>query len=185
MYKQISVLLVCFIFCQLGSGQSKYYTKSGKIEFFSNATLEDIHAVSKTALALLDAQTGTIQFFILMKGFEFEKALMQEHFNSDYVESDKFPKSEFKGVIANNELVSYTKDGVYPVKISGQLTIHGVTRVLATTGSIKVDKAAIAVSGFFDILLSDYHIKIPAVVRDKVSKTIKISINCKLEPLRQ
>ncbi len=183
MYKQIAVLLFCFIFCQFASGQVKYYTKSGKIEFFSKAALEDIHALSKTAQALLDPQTGAIQFSILMKSFDFEKALMQEHFNSDYVESDKFPKSEFKGVIAHNETVGYNKDGVYQVKIAGQLTIHGITRNLETTGTIKVDQSTIAISGLFDILLSDYHIKIPAVVRDKVSKTIKISINCKLEPL--
>src|SRR5437868_2935959 len=82
--------------------QSKYYTKNGKIEFYSKATLEDIDAKNKTVAAILDSQTGAMQFSVLMKGFEFQKALMQEHFNENYVESDKYPKGEFKGTITNN-----------------------------------------------------------------------------------
>jgi hypothetical protein len=73
--------------------QGKFYTKSGKISFFSSTSLEDIAAINKSVVTLLDTKTGDLQFAALMKGFEFKKALMQEHFNSDYVESSKFPKA--------------------------------------------------------------------------------------------
>src|SRR5205823_7354571 len=108
--------------------QDKFFTKSGKIAFFSSASLEDIEAHNKTSSVLLDSKTGIIQFSVLMKSFEFEKALMQEHFNSDYVESDKYPKAEFKGTITNNASINYNKDGTYPAKIKGLLTLHGISK---------------------------------------------------------
>jgi hypothetical protein len=88
--------------------QGKFYTKSGKISFFSSTSLEDIAAINKSVVTLLDTKTGDLQFAALMKGFEFKKALMQEHFNSDYVESSKFPKAEFKGQVTNNSEIKYT-----------------------------------------------------------------------------
>src|SRR6476659_3333260 len=79
--------------------QGKFYTKSGKISFFSSTPLEDIAATNKSVVCLLDSKTGDLQFAALIKGFEFKKALMQEHFNTDYVESTKYPKAEFKGQV--------------------------------------------------------------------------------------
>src|SRR5437588_12703706 len=126
----IFTLFICMAF--LSHAQNKFYTKSGKIEFSSKASLEDIEAKNKTASAILDAKTGTIQFSVLMKSFEFEKALMQEHFNTDYVESDKYPKAEFKGTITNNPNINYNKEGSYTAHVKGQLTMHGVTRDIET-----------------------------------------------------
>ena len=100
--------------------------------------MEDIEAKNKTVAAVVDSKTGAIQFSAQMKGFEFEKKLMQEHFNENYVESNKFPKSEFKGTITNNSEINYTKDGSYTAKVKGKLTIHGVTRDVETTGTFKV-----------------------------------------------
>src|SRR5260221_14307137 len=95
--------IICLIFFSaFSNAQGKYYTKDGKISFFSATSVENISAVNKNVVCLLDSKTGDLQFAVLLKGFEFKKALMQEHFNSDYVESDKFPKSEFKGQITNN-----------------------------------------------------------------------------------
>jgi len=164
--------------------QDKYFTKTGRIEFSSKAPLEDIEAKNKTVAAILDAKTGALQFSVLMKGFEFPKALMQEHFNENYVESDKYPKAEFKGSITNNSAINYTTDGVYPAQVSGKLTIHGVTKDIKTTGTIKVDEGKIDASSAFNVLVSDYNIKIPAVVKDKISKTIKVTVDCRLEPLK-
>ena len=119
-----------------------------------------------------------------MKGFEFEKKLMQQHFNENYVESDKFPKGEFKGSIINNSDVNYTKDGSYTAKVKGKLTIHGITKDVETTGTVKVDGGKLDIASSFNILLSDYEIKIPAIVKDKISNSIKITVDCKLEPLK-
>lgn len=164
--------------------QDKYFTKTGRIEFSSKAPLEDIEAKNKTVAAILDTKSGALQFSVLMKGFEFPKALMQEHFNENYVESDKYPKAEFKGSITNNATINYTTDGTYPAQVGGKLTIHGVTRDIKTTGTIKVEGGKIDANSVFSVLVSDYDIKIPSVVKDKISKTIKVTVDCRLEPLK-
>src|SRR5256714_11238409 len=115
--KNLAILCIILSVISIAHAQDKYYTKSGKIEFYSNAALEDINAKNKTVSAILDAKTGTIQFSVLMKSFEFEKALMQEHFNTDYVESDKYPKAEFKGTITNNPNINYNKEGSYTAHV--------------------------------------------------------------------
>ena len=164
--------------------QDKYFTKTGKIEFSSKASMEDIEAKNKTVAAILDTKTGAMQFSVLMKGFEFPKALMQEHFNENYIESDKYPRAEFKGTVTNNANIDYTKDGTYTAQVSGQLTIHGVTKNINTTGSFKVDGGKIDASAVFNVLVADYKIKIPSIVKDKVSNTIKVTVDCRLEPLK-
>ena len=167
-----------------GMAQQKYFTKTGKIDFFSKAALEDIEAKNKTVTAVIDGKSGAIQFAVQMKGFEFEKQLMQQHFNENYVESDKYPKGEFKGSITNNADINYAKDGTYPAKVRGKLTIHGVTKDVETTGTIKVHGGRLDATSSFNILLSDYKISIPAVVKDKISNSIRITVDCKMEPLK-
>ena len=166
------------------SGQSKFFTKNGKILFFSKAPLEDIEAKNKSAVCLLDAQSGTLQFAVLMKGFEFENDLMQEHFNDDYVESQKYPKAEFKGQIINNSTINYKKAGIYPAKVKGKLTLHGETKDIEASGTITVNGENLHVTSSFPILLSDYKIKIPSLVKDKVSNSIKLLVESKLEPFQ-
>ena len=158
-------------------GQGKFYTKTGKISFISKAPLEEIEGKNKTVTAVVDSKTGAMQFAVQMKGFEFEKQLMQQHFNENYVESDKYPKAEFKGTISNNSAINYSKDGSYPAKVKGKLTIHGVTKDVETTGTLKINGGKIDANSTFNVLISDYNIKIPAVVKDKVSNTIKIKLS--------
>ena len=184
MIKQILFIVLLAVSANGLFAQDKFYTKSGKIDFFSKAALEDIEAKNKTVSALLDSKSGSLQFSVLMKSFDFEKALMQEHFNSDYVESDKYPKAEFKGSIINNSNINYSKPGTYNVRVKGELTLHGVTRIVETNGTIKVDGDHLEANSSFDITLSDYNIKLQSVVKNRISKTIKINVDCKLEPLK-
>lgn len=182
--KNLIIVMALLMTVSVSFAQGKYYTKTGKITFYSKAPLEEDDAVNKTVTAVVDTKTGAIQFSVLMKGFEFEKALMQQHFNENYVESDKYPKSEFKGTITNNSDINYSKDGTYTAKVTGQLTIHGVTKTVATTGTFKINSGNIDATSTFNVLLSDYNIKIPAIVKDKVSNTIRIVVDCHLEPLK-
>jgi YceI-like domain len=179
-------LIICFtvLMAVAVQAQEKYFTKTGRIEFFSKSPMEDIEARNKSVAAVLDTKSGALQFSVLMRGFEFEKALMQEHFNENYVESNKYPKAEFKGSVTNNAEVNYSVDGTYPVKVAGTLTIHGVTQNIQTTGSIKVVGGKIEAVSSFNIKVSDYKIKIPSVVKDKVSNNIKITVDCKMDPLK-
>ncbi|MGZ8544384.1 MAG: YceI family protein [Flavisolibacter sp.] len=182
--KKMTVALVLSLMSITSFTQDKYFTKTGKIDFFSKASLEDIEAKNKTVTAVIDSKTGAIQFAVQMKSFEFEKQLMQQHFNENYVESDKYPRSEFKGSITNNSEINYDKDGSYPAKVKGKMTIHGVTNDVETTGKVKVNGGKLEIESVFNLLLSDYKISIPAVVKEKISNSIKITVNCKLEPLK-
>lgn len=133
---------------------------------------------------MLDANTGNIQFAVLMKGFEFKKALMQEHFNEDYVESDKYPKAEFKGRIVNNNSIDYTKESAQQVKVNGQLTIHGQSNEIETEGVLSAKDGKIFIASDFQVALADYKISVASFARNKVAKTISVKISCVLEPLK-
>jgi uncharacterized protein YdeI (BOF family) len=184
--KKFIFLFVAF-FCTMALfAQDKFFTKSGKIGFDATTSTspEEIKGVNKTVTCVLDSKTGAIQFAVLMTGFEFERALMEEHFNENYVESAKFPRSEFKGQIDNNATVKYSIDGQYSVKVKGKLSMHGVTRDVETTATITVKAGKITAAGNFNVQLSDFKIAIPTLVADKVAKTAVISITCILEPLK-
>ncbi len=181
---RLSVIAFFLMFTATANAQSKWYTKTGKVSFFSEAALEDIEAKNKTATAVLESTTGAVQIEVLMKGFEFEKALMQDHFNKSYVESDKYPKASFKGTIVNNAAVSYGKDGSYAAKVKGKFTLHGVTKDIEVPITIKKAAGKLEASSTFNLLLSDYNITIPAGAKSKVANTIKITIETSLEPLK-
>ncbi|MBM3431408.1 MAG: YceI family protein [Bacteroidetes bacterium] len=164
----------------------KYFTKNGTISFDATASgsPENITADNRTVTCVVDGSNGNIQFKSTMKAFTFERALMQEHFNENYVESDKYPEAVFKGVITNVSTISFGKDGSYPATVKGKLTLHGVEKEVESAGTIIVAKGKVTAKANFNVLLSDYNIKVPSVVADKVSNTAKIAVNCGLEPLK-
>ncbi|NUO03161.1 MAG: YceI family protein [Saprospiraceae bacterium] len=163
----------------------KYFTREGKIAFLSDAKIEKIEATNKTATSVYDSETGKMEFAVLIKGFQFEKALMQEHFNENYMESDKFPKATFKGSVSDFKTINFTKDGVYPVKVKGQLTIHGVTKDVETEGKFTVKSGAVSAASSFTVAVADYGIAIPAVVRDNIAKTVKIDVTVGYQELKK
>jgi len=163
--------------------QSKYFTKSADIKFDASGPMEDIKAENKKATFVLDAKTGAIELAVLLKAFEFDRALMQEHFNENYVESDKYPKSTYKGKITNFSDVDLTKDGSYPVKITGQLTMHGKTKDVPAKGTLLVKGGKVSGTANFKVQLSDFDIDIPGVVKDKISNTVNLNVAVWLDPL--
>jgi len=182
---QKGILLAAgLIIGMMAFSQDRIFTRNGKISFYSKAPLEDSEAHNKAAVSVIDKTTGQLEFSVLMKGFEFEKALQQEHFNENYVESDKFPKATFKGKITDMSKVKFTTDGSYTVPVSGQLSLHGETKDLSTTATITVKAGAVSGHTEFTISLDDYKIKIPALVKDKISKTVKIVVNTSYENMK-
>lgn len=176
-----------FLLCAITSiafGQTRFFTKTGNISFYSTTKVEDIEAHNRSVTCVLDTKTGNIQFAVLMKGFEFRKALMQEHFNENYVESDKYPKAEFKGQVVNNGNIDYARQGTYPVKVKGLLTIHGETREVEADGTITVSNGKVNTTSEFKVAIADYKISVPTLVSDKISKIITIKVACVLEPLK-
>lgn len=154
----------------------KYFSKTGKISFYSDAAMEKIEAHNSSASTVLDASTGSIEWAVLIQGFAFDKALMQDHFNENYMESAKYPKAKFKGKIDNMALVNFTKDGTYPVTVSGTLEIHGVTKPITAQGTIMVKNKAISAQSRFSIQVADYNIEIPKLVADKIAKKVDITV---------
>lgn len=184
--KKVSIIISAtfLLFTLAAFAQEKFYTKDGKISFNGSTVMENIEAYNQGAVAVLNIKTGELQFAVLVKGFEFKKALMQEHFNSDYLESDKFPKAEFKGQISNNNEIDYAKNGVSPVTVKGKLTIHGETKNIEAPGTITIKDGKILANSTFNVLLADYKIVVPRMVRDYISKRITITADCTLEPLK-
>jgi polyisoprenoid-binding protein YceI len=163
----------------------KYITKSGFIRFYSHASLENIEATNKQVNSALDITTGDFIFKVLMKSFEFEKALMQEHFNENYVESDKFPNASFKGKVLNMKEINFTKNGTYTATIEGDLTIHGVTKKVQEKGTFDVKDGKIVGQAKFNISLKEYNVIIPKTVVNNISDMIEITVDVSLEKLNQ
>ena len=158
-------------------GGGIYKTNTGNINFFSHTSLEDITADNHKVKTAFDATSGKIQFSALIKDFEFPKALMQEHFNENYMESTKFPKSTFSGTIENMAVVKTNVDGIYTSTVSGKLTIKDVTKDVSTVGKFTVKGGVVNTKATFTINPEDYNIDIPKTVSGKISREIKITVD--------
>jgi hypothetical protein len=176
--KHIILVVTAICLLQISPAQKRYFTKTGIISFNASTALEDVNAINKSTTCIFDANTGQIDFQLLIKGFEFKKALMQEHFNENYLESSKYPKSTFKGKVTNIDKVDFQKDGSYPVTVTGILEIHGVKKEITANGQFQVSGETILSSAEFSVRLEDFQIAIPSLVKDKISKTATIKVNC-------
>ena len=180
--KKVLLTAALMIAASSGSFAQKYMTRTGKINFNATAphSPEKIEAVNNEVANILDSKSGDIVFQVLIKSFKFERELMKEHFNEDYLESDKYPQAEFKGSITNISEVNFAKDGVYNVKVTGKLTIHGVTHDVSVPGTIAVKGNTAAVKAKFSVVLKDYNVTVAALVADKLGKEANISLECEL-----
>ncbi len=160
----------------------KFFTRSASITFFSTTPVEDIEAKNHQASAIVNLANGDVAFTALMKSFEFKKALMQEHFNEKYVESDKFPKATFKGKITSPGMDELAKDGEHNATVEGELTIHGVTKKYEAAGTITKSTDGLTLNSEFDITLADFDIKLPGPVREKIAEKVKTTVVAKCEP---
>lgn len=138
--------------------------------------MENIDAKNNQVMSVLNTKTGELQFSVLIKAFQFHKALMEEHFNENYMESNKFPKATFKGLLKEISSIDFSKDGSYNVTVSGDLTIHGVTNKVKAPGVLRIKNGVPSASSKFTIKLKDYKVIIPKLVKDNISETIEISI---------
>ena len=164
----ITIFFSCQAICQ------NYTTKTGFIGFYSKTPFEDIQGENNQVYAVLDPASHHMAFAVLLKGFIFPKELMQVHFNENYVESDKFPKATFSGTCTGD--MDLSKDGIYQVVVKGDLSLHGVTKPLETTGQLEVKNGKISGSSTFKIKPEDYQITIPNVVRDKIAKEFDVKV---------
>jgi polyisoprenoid-binding protein YceI len=159
----------------------KYITRSGKVTFFSSTPLENIEAFNNETGAILDSKTGDVAVQVPIKSFKFDKALMQEHFNENYMESDKYPKAEYKAKVTDISSVNFAKDGTYKVNTAGKFTMHGVTRDITVPATVTVKGGTATVNTKFKLKPADYKINIPKLVEGKIAKEIETTVNFILE----
>ncbi len=175
---RILVYAVIFLLTTPASSQ-KFTVASGVISFFSQAPLEDIKAENLSVSSILNPATGEIAFAIPINKFQFEKKLMQEHFNEKYMESDTYPKSTFAGKIGGFTMQA---SGVQPATAKGKLTIHGVTRDVEIPGTLEVRGDELKMNAKFIIKLEDYKIKIPKIMWQNIAEQIEVTVDLMYKP---
>jgi hypothetical protein len=156
----------------------RYTTRNGFVGFYSKTALEDIKAENNQVFAIIEPGTKKLAFSLLLKGFVFPKELMQEHFNENYVESDKYPKANFTGAYTGDADLS--KDGVYKVMVKGDLNLHNTTKAVEAPATLEVKAGHLIGSAEFKVRPEDFNISIPSLVRDKIDKemTVRVKIDC-------
>lgn len=157
----------------------KYALSEGIITFFSEAALENIKAENRSTASVFDATTGEIAFVVPNNQFQFEKKLMQQHFNEKYMESEKYPRSTFSGSL---EGFDASKPGEQQVKAVGKMFIHGVTQPVEIPGVIAVSPQGITMKSTFMIRLADYKIKIPQLLWQNIAEQVEVTVNLAYKP---
>lgn len=180
--KTIYIVCMALFLVSFTNAQERYLTKNGTVSFFSESPMENIEASNNQVLSIVDAGKKQMAISILMKSFMFEKALMQEHFNENYVESDKYPKATFKGEILNFDSISEEET---KVEVKGKLTIHGKTKEIVIEAFTLKTADGINMTGDFFINLADFGVEIPAVVKKNIAEKIKVSFNFNHQPYKK
>jgi hypothetical protein len=172
--KKIIVLFLLIAGIASSTHAQLYSTRNAYVNFYSKAALEDITADNNQVYSIIDASKKNMAFSLLMKSFIFKKQLMQDHFNENYVESDKYPKAVFSGAYTGD--VSLDKDGTYKIMVKGNLTLHGVTKPIELPATFEVKDGKLSGTAEFTIKPEDYNISIPSVVRDNIAKELTVTV---------
>ncbi len=158
----------------------KYHVTGGFIKFYSEEVLENIEAVNEQVKGLLDSASGKLAFVVPIEGFVFERALMQEHFNEKYMESDKYPQATFSGRIAD-----YQPGESGKVWADGDMTIHGVKRHIKVPGTIRFDGDKVLINSVFMVKLADYGIEVPELMFQKIAEEVEVTVSLTLQQVQQ
>ena len=177
-----NIILLFFLFLGSYANAQDYLTRNGNITFYSHTPLEDVKASNNEVVSLLNTSTGSFEFKVAIKSFHFAKQAMEDHFNnSDYIDSEKYPKASFSGKITNLSAVNFTKDGTYNVTVDGNLTIKDVTKPVSVKGTIIISNGKVTAQSVFTIKRLDYHIVGESFVQKKLSDDIQINVNCQYD----
>lgn len=178
----LHILILPLLLAYTQAEAQRYRLSSSEISFYSSAPVEDIEAHNKQAQSIFDASNGEIAFVVPIKGFQFEKSLMQEHFNENYMESDKYPHAKFEG-----QLKGFQADvaSTQQVTAEGKLTIHGVTHQVKIPGEVTMGGQRIQMYAKFPIKLEDFNIEIPKVVFYNIAEVVDVTVNFTYESYQQ
>ncbi len=193
-----NIFLALGLFFTLSIQAQIYKAKDGStlISFFSAAPLENIEATNKGAIIVFNSTTNDIQVRVSIQNFKFKNSLMEEHFNENYMETDKkgpndasgaptYPNRNavFKGKI--NEKIDYSKDGEYKVTVPGKMELHGVTRDVTMEGTLKKTGNDMTIASKFQVRVADYNIKVPSMYVKNIAEVVDVNVNSTLEPFQK
>ena len=178
--KKIILSLLVVVGLTANAQMFKNKKEGSSIHFLSKSPLEDIEATNKSPIAVYKVETGDLQFAVVMTQFKFKAALMEEHFNENYVESEKFPQAIFKGKV--NEKIDLTADGEHKVTVDGKMTLHGVTKDVKAEGTITKKGDEVTVHSTFKIKVADYNIKVPSLYVQNIAEVVDVTTHAVLEP---
>jgi len=173
--KNIALILLAWMSIINQPGQDLYACKNATITLFSSAPIEDISATTSVGTSVFNAATGDLVFSVNISSFKFPKSMMQDHFNSDYMESDKYPKATFRGKI--QEHIDVTKNGSFPVTAVGELDVHGVKQNRTIPGKATVNNGVLTLTSEFMVKCADHHIDIPKIVFHNIAESIKMNVS--------
>ncbi|CAN5198803.1 hypothetical protein BH09BAC6_BH09BAC6_04580 [soil metagenome] len=173
--KHIVIVLLAWMSITNQAGQDLYACKNAKISLYSSAPIEDIKAVAYNGTSVFNAATGELNFSVAIRSFQFDKSRMQEHFNENYMESEKYPRATFKGKI--NEHVDIAKNGSYPVTVTGVFETHGVQQSRTISGKITVNNGVLSMTSQFMVKCADHHIDIPTIVFHHIAESIQVNVS--------
>jgi len=172
--KNIVIILLAWMSITNQAGQDLYACKNATITLYSEAPIENISATSSSGTSVFTPSTGGLKFRVSINTFKFPKSLMQEHFNSDYMESDKYPTATFDGKI--QEHIDVTKNGTFPVTAVGDLNVHGVNQTRTIPGKISINNGVITMTSEFMVKCADHHIDIPKIVFHNIAESIQMNV---------
>lgn len=172
--KALSTTGAMLLMLHLATAQNVLIDKKGTAHFFSEAPIEDIEATNDKAMGALDLDKGTVAVSMMVSNFHFEKSLMEEHFNENYLETEKYPKASYKGSIIDFSGYDFSKTGQFSVETEGQLEIHGVTQPLKATVDFDISETSITAKTLFKVTLKDHKVKIPKVVVMNIAEVVDV-----------
>ncbi len=180
----LAVIVLLAISTSFANNESKLVSKTGHINFFSHTEIEDISADNYKVVSTLDKASGEVVFSVPMQSFEFEKSLMQKHYNSSkFLDTKQYPKAKFKGKITNLDDIDFTIDGTYNVTVNGELSLHGVTKSVSEHGTITVKGNSVSIDTKMKITLADYAVAFKdGKPSTNIAKTIDITIKAEFVP---
>ncbi len=180
---KIILIFVLILISPIISAQKVYMADKGEITFYSYSPVEDIKATSTQVNSIINTTTGEVAFIIPMRSFHFAKALMEEHFNEKYIESEKYPQATFKGKI--NEKADFSKNGILQLTVTGKINIHGKEKEIIESGEIEVLSDKLILKMEFNVALAEYDIKIPQLLFNNIADTINIKMNAAYVPYKK
>ncbi|MEL7002730.1 MAG: YceI family protein [Bacteroidota bacterium] len=172
--KKILSLVLFILLCACAAHAQRFKTTTGNVTFFSDAPMEDIEANSAKVTSILDLEKGDMAFLIPINSFQFEKKLMQEHFNENYLESEKYPDATFRGKLINYDP---NAQGKQTVQAKGEMTIHGVTKKIDAEGTLEPSGDGLTLTSKFPIRVADYKIKIPKIVFYNIAEVVDVTLS--------